>query len=209
MKTDALIELLARGAGPAPRGVVGRRLAWAAALGLVCSAALALGLWGTLPSATYATAVPWVKLACAAVLAGTGGWLTSQLARPASRWGWPCIAVAVVWASVLGGASLIGPMPSLQDEASAGHRGYGCPWNVLALSLPALACLLWAVRGLAPTRARAAGAAAGLTAGALGALGYSLTCPEVSPVFAAAGYTLGIGAAALLGCLLGPRTLRW
>jgi hypothetical protein len=84
-----------------------------------------------------------------------------------------------------------------------------CPWSVLALSLPALAGSLWAVRGLAPTRPRAAGFAAGLLAGSVGAFGYSLSCPEASPAFVAVWYTLGIAFTGVVGAALGPRVLRW
>jgi hypothetical protein len=75
--------------------------------------------------------------------------------------------------------------------------------------LPALAAALWALRGLAPTQARAAGLAAGLLAGGLGAFGYALACTELSPAFVAVWYSLGIGMAGALGAALGPLTLRW
>jgi hypothetical protein len=90
-----------------------------------------------------------------------------------------------------------------------GHSWARCPFNVLLLSLPGLAGALWALRGLAPTRPRAAGLAAGLLAGALGALGYSLSCTELSPAFVAVWYSLGVALAGGLGAILGPRLLRW
>jgi hypothetical protein len=80
---------------------------------------------------------------------------------------------------------------------------------VLALSLPALAAALWAVRGLAPTRPRTAGFAAGLLAGSVGAIGYALSCAEASPAFVALWYTLGIALTGAVGAVLGPRVLRW
>ncbi len=79
----------------------------------------------------------------------------------------------------------------------------------MVLSLPALAGALWAVRGLVPTQLRAAGFNAGLMAGALGAMGYALVCPEVSATFVAVWYSLGILLTGLLGTFLGPRLLRW
>ena len=42
MKTESLIDLLARGAGPAPRAVAARRLLPAALLGVLLSAMLAV-----------------------------------------------------------------------------------------------------------------------------------------------------------------------
>ena len=54
-----------------------------------------------------------------------------------------------------------------------------CPWLVLMLSMPIFGGLLWSFRRLAPTRLRAAEAAAGAWATTL----YCLHCPEVSAVF--------------------------
>lgn len=84
-----------------------------------------------------------------------------------------------------------------------------CPWLVLALSLPIFIGLLWSFRKLAPTRLRAAGAAAGLAAGAWAATIYCLHCPEVSAMFVLTWYSLGILLAAGGGALLGPRLMRW
>jgi len=80
---------------------------------------------------------------------------------------------------------------------------------VLALSMPIFIGLLWSFRRLAPTRLRAAGAAAGLAAGAWAATLYCLHCPEVSAIFVLTWYSLGIGLAAALGALIGPYFLRW
>ena len=84
-----------------------------------------------------------------------------------------------------------------------------CPWLVLALSAPIFVGLLWSFRKLAPTRLRAAGAAAGLSAGAFAATIYCLHCPEVSAIFVLTWYSLGIVLAAAIGALVGPRLLRW
>jgi hypothetical protein len=80
---------------------------------------------------------------------------------------------------------------------------------VLALSLPIFVGLLWSYRRFAPTHLRAAGATAGLSAGAWAATLYCLHCPEVSAMFVLTWYSLGIGLATLLGALVGPRLLRW
>lgn len=66
-----------------------------------------------------------------------------------------------------------------------------------------------AVRGLAPTRPRAAGFAAWLFAGALGACGSALWYLGVSAAFVAVWYALVSGLTGPLGALLGPRVLRW
>ena len=211
MKTEALIEMLARGAGPAPRAVVARRLLPVAGLGLVASALLALALIGPIPASMYATTVPWMKLAYAGALAAAAGWLTARLARPIGRLAVPRVVLLCVFGAMglLGLAALIATPSSDRLSTLLGHSWLTCPGNVVASSLPALAGSLWAVRGLAPTQPRAAGFAAGLFAGSVGALGYALSCPEVSAAFVAVWYTLGIGLSGLLGALLGPRVLRW
>lgn len=211
MKTDELIDLLARGAGPAPRAVVARRLAPAAALGLAGSALLALGLFGPIPADMYGSPAPWIKFAYAASLAIAAAWLTARLARPAARLAAPRGAVLAVFAAMVavGAAVLVGSGPGNRAAALLGHSWATCPWSVLALSLPGLGGALWALRGLAPTRPVAAGFAAGLFTGALGAIGYSLSCPEVSAAFVALWYSLGIVLSGVAGAVLGPRVLRW
>jgi hypothetical protein len=84
-----------------------------------------------------------------------------------------------------------------------------CPWLVLTLAVPIFVGLLWSFRELAPTRLRAAGAAAGLAAGAWAATIYCLHCPETSAIFVLTWYSLGIMLAAGTGAVLGPRLMRW
>jgi len=84
-----------------------------------------------------------------------------------------------------------------------------CSRNVFLLAIPIFGGLLWSFRRLAPTRLRAAGATAGLTAGAWAATLYCLHCPEVSAIFVLTWYSLGIALAALTGAMLGPKLLRW
>lgn len=211
MKTDSLIDLLARNAGPAPRAVALRRLLPATLAGMAASAVLAIAWLGLIPNELFHQPAPWVKLGYAAALMASAGWLTGRLARPAAPVDAAVRAVAGV-AAVMAALGLLAwwftpeaaRLPGLR-----GHSWYECPFNVLALSLPALAGSLWALRGLAPTRPRAAGAAAGLLAGAAGAFGYALACTEMAVPFIAVWYTLGIALTAALGAWLGPRVLRW
>ncbi|MBA3597930.1 MAG: DUF1109 domain-containing protein [Methylibium sp.] len=211
MKTDHLIEMLARGAGPAPQAVAARRLIPVGVLGVLTSAALALALMGPFPREMLDTPAPWIKLAYAGLLALAAAWLTARLARPVSRPAIPArLIAAVVLVMAALGASAWATTPEAERLAALfGSSWVACPWNVLALSMPALAGALWALRELAPTRPRAAGCAAGLLAGALGAGGYAFACPETSAVFVAVWYSLGIGLAAGVGAFLGPRVLRW
>jgi hypothetical protein len=211
MKTDTLIDMLARDAGPAPRALVARRLSPAAGVGLMASAIGAIAAFGLIPASLFATAVPWTKMGYASALAITAAWLTARLSRPAAPIARPrrAVTAVVVTMALVGAASLSLQPDGARVAALLGDSWLSCPWSVLLVSLPALAAALWAVRGLAPTRPRAAGFSAGIFAGALGAFGYSLSCPEVSLAFVAVWYTLGIVLTGALGAVLGPRVLRW
>jgi hypothetical protein len=210
MKTEDLIGVLAASAGPAPRAPVARRLAPAALLGLAVAVSLAVAGFGLLPAGAF-DAGAFTKLAYAGALASAAGWLASRHARPAMPTAAPWLLVALVAAAMVAlGAASLWQAPAGERVATLfGQYWLVCPWAVFALSLPALAASLWALRGLAPTRPRLAGLSAGLLAGALGALGYALTCPESAAAFVAAWYSLGVLLTGLAGALLGPRVLRW
>lgn len=211
MKTEDLIAVLAAGAGPAPRAVAARRLLPVALLGAGLSALASVVWFGLVPSPMFAAPALWLKLGYAGMLALAASWLVARLARPVSRLGGPWRAVLAVLAvmALLGITAWLAAAPGDRVALMLGQTWRSCPWNVFALSLPTLAAALWALRSLAPTRLRAAGAAAGLFAGALGALGYALACTELSTAFVATWYTLGIALSTALGAALGPRVLRW
>ncbi len=211
MKTERLIDLLALGAGPAPRVAAARRLGAAAFAGLAASGVLALALIGPVPAAMPGSSGIGIKLLYGGALALAAAWLAARLGQPAAAATPPWRAVA----AVLGGMALVGAASLMETPADQrlpallGQSWGRCPWAVAGLSLPALGAALWALRGLAPTRPRSAGFAAGLLAGALGAIGYALACQEPSPAFVAVWYSAGIAIPALLGAVFGPRVLRW
>jgi hypothetical protein len=211
MKTEALIDLLARGAGAAPKHAVERRLWPVALLGLGASALFGVLVLGLVPMSVMMEANWWFKFAYAVSLVAVGGWLTARLARPVQRLGWPQLVLMTVVAAMglLGAWHWFTAMPELRLAELLGHSWKTCPRNVVLLSVPPMAAAFWALRGLAPTRPRLAGAAAGLFAGALGAAAYALSCDELSMSFVAVWYTTGIAIASALGALLGPWLLRW
>jgi hypothetical protein len=90
-----------------------------------------------------------------------------------------------------------------------GHTWKTCPLNIALLSIPPFIALLWAMRDLAPTRLRLAGAAAGFASGTLATLVYTLHCPESAAPFLATWYVLGMLIPTSIGALIGPRVLRW
>jgi len=211
MKTELLLDLLARQSGPAPRHVVQTRLATAVGLGALASAMATVGVLGLNSGlASMGTALV-IKLAYVIGLVVGGFYLADRISRPGAshrRAAATLAAVVLAMAAVALALALLAPGEA-GHTVVLGRSWKSCPWRVLALSLPALAALFWALRGLAPTRARLAGWAAGLLAGSLGALGYALYCPELSAAFVFVWYTLGILATAAIGAALGPRLLRW
>lgn len=213
MNTDELIARLARDVRPVRRAAIGRRLAAGLMCGALVSAgymAFALGVRPDIGTAIGGFSF-WMKWAYTISLSVAALAMTIQLARPNSdrlRWIW-VIAIPVLLLSGVGVVELIRTPRGEWLAMWLGESWMYCPWRVLTLAMPIFAGLLWSFRRLAPTRLRAAGAAAGLAAGAFAATVYCLHCPEVSALFVLTWYSLGIFLAAGLGALLGPRLLRW
>lgn len=211
MRTGDLIEALAAGAGAAPRAVAARRLVPVMAAGLVLSSAMALMALGLAPATSQLSPALWIKLGYLGASGLAAARLTERLSRPAARSdaAWAALGAVFAVMALAGIGSMLSVAPGERAAYVLGRTWPLCPWAVLVLSLPTLAAALWAVRGLAPTRPRAAGAAAGLLAGSVGALGYAFACFEDSTAFVALWYTLGIVMTGALGAALGPRALRW
>ena len=106
-------------------------------------------------------------------------------------------------------SDLLAAEPAARPSLVLGQTWQDCGYRIAALSAPVFVAVLLAMRGLAPTRLRLAGAAAGLLAGAAGALVYAMHCPELAAPFLAVWYVLGVSIPAALGALIGPRVLRW
>jgi hypothetical protein len=213
MRTDELIQSLAADLKSVPRHAIGQRIAF----GMICGAAISiilivamLGIRDDLSAAVQGFSF-WMKWTYTASLGLIAIVATSQLARPdASRFGWLwLLAAPILLLAGIGIAELVRAPPGTAINLWLGVSWSWCPWLVLLLSLPLFAGLLWSFKQFAPTRLRAAGAVAGLSAGAWAATLYCLHCPEVSAMFVLTWYSLGIGLATLLGALLGPRVLRW
>ncbi|WP_371365887.1 DUF1109 domain-containing protein [Pseudomonas sp. QL9] len=213
MKTNELIDLLAAGESPVDRHALGKRFALALLGGGLGALLLMAALYGVRPDLAEVARTPlfWAKVALPGSLAPLALWLCSRLARPGVKGGaaWVLLALPVllVW---LGGALELAGVPA---EARAGlilgQTWRTCPLNIALLSVPAFIAVFWALRGLAPTRLRLAGAAGGLLAGATATLAYCLHCPEMGIPFWGVWYLLGMLLPTLLGAALGPRLLRW
>jgi len=213
MNTEQLIGALSRDLKPVRRYAVGRRLALGVVAGALVSAALILltlgsrpDLWLAMQGSTF-----WVKWGYTLSLTVAAIFATARLARPdpgnlRPLW-WAVVPVLLL--ATIGVVELMRTPSTNWLGMWLGHSWHVCPWLVLLLAVPIFIGLLWSFRRLAPTRLRAAGAAAGLLAGASAATVYCLHCPEVSAIFVLTWYSLGILLAVLGGALLGPRLMRW
>ncbi len=212
MNSDELINRLVQDFKPVARHALGWRMCAGLALGAAVSLAvvIALGfrpdLWIAMQSFSF-----WMKWIYTASLGAAAIAATTKLARPDTPpmgWLW-VLALPVLGLAAISVTELAHAPSDHWLEMWLGKSWKVCSSTVFLLSLPIFGGLLWSFRLLAPTRLRAAGATAGLTAGAWGATLYCLHCPEVSAIFVLTWYSLGIGAASLVGALVGPKLLRW
>ena len=213
MTSEDLIDQLSAHVPAVRRNALGQRLGLGLAVGALASMlALALlsgfrpDLWLAMHGAAF-----WMKWGYTASLGVCALVATAKLARPDSRsLGWLWMALVPLAGLALMSVAELAREPSEHWLAMwLGASWKVCSTLVFVYALPIFGGLLWSFRRMAPTRLRAAGATAGLAAGAWGATVYCLHCPEVSAIFVLTWYTLGIALAALFGALVGPRLLRW
>lgn len=213
MKTDELITALARAVEPVPAGVALRRLGGAIGGGALLALPLAVLWLGINPALGVAALLPmfWVKFAFVAAIVLAGFAVARRLALPAAPLAASARRLALPFAAMwlLAAIVLLTATPEARTALLMGRTWRACPFNIAMLSLPALVLSLWAMRSLAPTRLRLAGAGAGLLAGATGAFVYLLHCPELAAPFLGLWYVLGMLIPTAAGAALGPRVLRW
>jgi hypothetical protein len=211
--TNDLIDRLVTELTPAGQGLVLRRVAVGAAVGLAASAVLMLTLLGARPDffGVLSSEVYWLKSVYALLLAACGFWAVTRLSRPAGKGSAPVLigTVLVLLLAGLALSDLLAAPGAMRVELIVGKSALVCPWLIVLLAAPVVAGLFWAMRGLAPTELRRAGFAAGLMGGAVGAWVYAFHCPESGTPFIALWYTAGIMIVGAIGLLLGPRLLRW
>lgn len=213
MKTDDFVTMLATDGAAVEPNAATRRYLTGLGWGMLGSAILMAVLLGVRPDLEIAVRLPmfWVKLAFALILALTSSVVALRLARPGSRLAWlpGMLAAPVVAIWVLAAFVLMTADSSQRHELLYGDTWVSCPLLITMLSAPVFVAVIWAMRGLAPTRLRLAGAAGGLVSGSLGALVYALHCPELAAPFIGLWYLFGVLIPAGIGALLGPRLLRW
>jgi hypothetical protein len=153
----------------------------------------------------------WVRETFCLALAYLGFLAVTRLARPGLSLGRlpGAVAIPLITMWLLAALALLGAPPSGRLPLLLGRTARVCPFLIAAVASPLFVAFIWALRGLAPTRLRLTGAAGGFAAGSLGALVYTLHCPELAAPFIGAWYLLGILIPTTLGVWLGPRLLRW
>jgi hypothetical protein len=213
MNTEQLIQALSENVPSVSRRALGRRIGFGMIGGAIVTMGLVASVLGVRPDLDHAMHgfSFWMKWIYSASLGIGAVFAVARLARPTptSLRGLWLLAIPVLLLAGVGIGELAST-PSRDWLAMwLGQSWKVCPWLVLTLAMPIFVGLLWSFRRLAPTRLRAAGAAAGLAAGAWAATIYCLHCPEVSAIFVLTWYSLGIVLAAGVGALLGPKLMRW
>jgi len=211
VKTDHLIDMLARGVEPAERPRWARRLALTLVVGLA-AAAVIVALWiGVRPDLGSARMPVMMKAMFSAAAAAMMLPLAVQLMKPGRPLGWRLGAVGV-FLGVCVVATIVALMGKAPEERIAAWMGGAFPWCVVIvpiLAAPTAAGLLWLMRSFAPTRLTLAGAAIGALSGGVGAMAYAMYCPVDSVAFVTTWYVVAIALCAAIGAVIGARILRW
>jgi hypothetical protein len=213
VKTDDLVAMLATRIEPIDTKWSVLRYAFAIAGGTAAALAFTGGVLRFNPGLSRAVFEPtfWIRECYCAALGLLGLIAVTRLARPGVRLGFvPAVIGAVVlgmW--VLGTVELLTALPQRRAHLLLGTTAAVCPFLIALVAAPLFIAFLWVLRGFAPTRLRMAGAAAGFAAGSVGALVYSLHCPELAAPFLGVWYLLGILIPSALGTSLGPKVLSW
>ncbi len=210
MRTGDLIRALAADGEVRPPGR-------ALALALIPSVAIALGLHlavlGFRPHLLNLLGEPRLlfKLCLTFLLAALSGVLVSRIGRPGVGVRRAAFMLAIVPAllAVANLAELLAVPVAEWGQRLVGTNAKACLESIPFLAAAPLVAALLALRQGAPERPALAGAAAGLLAGAIGAACYATHCPDDSPLFVAAWYSLAIGFVTAIGALAGSRLLRW
>ena len=213
MKTDDLIQLLARQPDALPKTRPGRDALLAASAGVLAAFLLMALLLGPRPDLGEAVASPlfWQKagalalLAVAATFTAYRSGLPGRPAQPfdALRWSapaWLAVATGVTLATAPAGERL-----ALFDSPTI----LNCLTMVPLLSVLPAAAMVWALRRAAPTEPARAARAAGWMAGAIGGFAYAFHCQADQPGYVLVWYGLAVAATALLTQATATRWLRW
>jgi hypothetical protein len=211
VKTDHLIDMLARGVEPAERPRWARQLALTLIVGLA-AAVLIVALWiGVRPDLGSARMPVMMKAMFAAAAAAAMLPMAVRLMKPGRPLGWR-IGAVILFVGVCVVATVVALMGEAPENRMRMWMGGTFPWCVVIvpiLAAPTAAGLLWLMRSFAPTRLTLAGAAIGALSGGVGAMAYAMYCPVDSIAFVTTWYVVAIALCAAIGAVIGARLLRW
>jgi len=212
VKTDDLIRALAADCATRPMSL---RRAFAVAMipGAAIAFCLYLAILGPRPHLLALLAEPRFsfKVCLTFLLVSLSAGLVMRIGKPGTEVRRAALMVSIVPALLGAGiaAELFFVPAALWSQRLIGTNALLCLASIPFLGLAPLAAALFCLRQGAPVHPARAGAAAGLLAGAIGAALYATHCPDDSPLFVAAWYSLAIGIVAALGAVAGSRLLRW
>jgi hypothetical protein len=212
VKTGDLIRALAADSEVHPMPP-GRALALALIPGVAIAVGLHFAILGLRPDLLTLLGEPRLlfKLCLTILLVALSRPLVLRLVRPGASVRRAALMLAIVPALLAAAnlAELLAVPAAEWGQRLVGNNAMFCLKSIPFLAAAPLVATLLALRQGAPEHPALAGAAAGLFAGAIGAACYATHCPDDSPVFVAAWYTLGIGIVAAIGAAAGSRLLRW
>jgi len=213
MKTEDLVALLSTNAEPVNRSLVVRTLC----LALAASSIVALGITliglGVRSDLMTARALIFVviKLFFAVGILSLALVYLTRLARPGAQQKISSFLIAMPFLVIVVLAAIsLGLAPSSHwDAMIVGNEWLECLLSIPIIAIVPFAISIWAVRTAAPTNLARTGAFAGLIAGGVSAMAYTLHCTDDSLPFVAVWYGGTIVLCTLAGAALGPRLLRW
>lgn len=213
MKTIELVSMLANGVAPIDRHVAGKRFGVALSAGFAGAILLLVALYGIQGDMPQRLATPafWVKAAFPSSVIGASLFVTFRLSRPGARTGaaWVSLAVPLAFVWLVAIVLVMAAPASLRLHLMLGTSWRTCTPSIAALSIPPVAAVFWAMKGLNPTRPMLAGAAAGLLGGAQALLVYTFYCAELAVPFWAVWYVLGLAIPTVTGGVIGRKLLGW
>ena len=213
MKTDDLVSMLSTNIEPVDRRTVTRTVGVAIVAGSVAAVSLMLGGLGLRADLTTTRAFLFLamKLAFAIAILGVASVYLTRLTRPGGESRISLIAIAVPFVAIglLAVASLGLSPTSHWNRMVIGDDWLECLVSIPVIAIVPFAAVIFAVRGTAPTNLVRAGAFAGLLAGSVSAMAYTLHCTDDSLPFVAVWYAGTIVLCTLAGAALGARLLRW
>lgn len=213
LRTDDLIEVLAAAQQRQPRQPPSLTIAAGAFAGLCFAAALTSATLGIRPDLAASLAHPifWSKLLITGLILVSAGFAARSLSLPGRSWRGAKYVLAMTFAAVMIWAVLDLITKPIGEWAGCieGRDWWTCLMSIPLLSLAPMLAMAAAMRRLAPTQLKVAGALLGLASGAAAAMAFSLYCRDDALPFVAIWYGAALAVSALIGSLLGPKLLRW